>query len=59
MIQLRKVRVLGFVLLLALTLLSGVAYAAESGSQYEVLVERVKNGDRTVDFKELRIASTK
>jgi hypothetical protein len=43
---------------LAFALSPGLA-AAESGSQYEILLDRVKKADPTVDFKEFRIAYTK
>jgi hypothetical protein len=59
MIGVKKINLFSVEFFLALALWSGFGSAAEAKSQYDVLVERVKNADPAVDFKELRIAYTK
>ncbi len=42
--------------LLAASLWASASTKRETAGDYEKLVERVKNGDKTVDFRELRLA---
>jgi hypothetical protein len=51
-------RIMVLVLVSLLLLVSVVAQQLPAKSSYEALIDRVKNYDRSVDFKELRLAYT-